>query len=58
MSQSKTPEAVNPEHKTAADANAHKSMPPAELKDSDLEKVAGGLNPQPLPPRAFGSGHP
>lgn len=41
--------------KSAADpiADPKKAEPTknAQLKDADLDKVAGGLNPQPLPPR-------
>ena len=32
-----------------ADAKAAKAAP---MKDADLDKVAGGINPQPLPPWA------
>ena len=33
-----------------ADAKAAKAAKAAPMKDADLDKVAGGLNPQPLPP--------
>jgi hypothetical protein len=51
MSKSKKPEAANSNLKHGGEAKAVKSAKSPELKDADLDKVAGGLNPQPLPPR-------
>jgi hypothetical protein len=36
--------------KPAADLKVAEAAKNAPLKDADLDKVAGGLNPQPLPP--------
>jgi hypothetical protein len=36
--------------KPAAEAKEAEAAKYAPLKDADLDKVAGGLNPQPLPP--------
>jgi hypothetical protein len=36
--------------KPAADPKAAEAAKNAPLKDADLDNVAGGLNPQPLPP--------
>jgi hypothetical protein len=36
--------------KPAANPKAAEAANNAPLKDADLDKVAGGLNPQPLPP--------
>ncbi len=38
------------EAKSAADPKAAEAAKTAPLKDADLDNVAGGLNPQPLPP--------
>jgi hypothetical protein len=56
MSNTKTPDAAK-SALAAAEAKA-KAAKTAEMKDSDLDKVAGGLNPQPLPPgaKSFGGG--
>jgi hypothetical protein len=50
MSKSKKPETANSNLKHGGELKAAKSAKSSELKDADLDKVAGGLNPQPLPP--------
>jgi hypothetical protein len=50
MSKTKTPATAKPETRLAAGLKGYKAAKTAALKDADLDKVAGGLNPQPLPP--------
>jgi hypothetical protein len=51
MSKSKEPETAKSNLEHGGELKAAKSTRSSELKDTDLDKVAGGLNPQPLPPR-------